>query len=536
MFVKCDSVYVYLSEKIFNSRFQIEEVDNKIYFIWKNQKQFGNETFNIRGIFFNINQIYFEPFNIHINKQITEYDLKTLQWKNNYSFNYKINENLYFDIETSSEKTLLKSKIVDDQLWIESGSKQSSLPIIKKINFYHLERLELIEHNMEGNIIKKIIEKSDEVIVKEMYIIENFQAVLKNNSKPLFALNIPNFFNHLYRLYPSLEVEFLQEGESTLENLSFEELHWAWHIHYCRDGNSFYRYLLHKYRNNILTLEYEKIRYQLNKKNTLLFIDDRYDSTFIYILILFLFSLGSMVSEWNLTIFTSETNSLMYETILSKYGMTAKIHHLKFKFKYPLTYSYLMCSQDFWKQIPEETVFIFQYDSNVFGKFREEFLKYNFIGALWNSDLDDKHKTKIGNGGTCIRKTRAMEGICAAHKYKGENEDLYFSRYLYERNLHNCPNEVAEKFAFEHVKNDIAAYGHQFYWNIPRDEWETYTIKRWEELFGHSVIYNKKIESNNQSTNKSQNKFQNKSQNKLQNKKNSDKNNSSFESILFSNM
>ncbi len=495
MFVKCESVYVCISEKHPYSRFDIEEIDSKIYFIWKNQKQFGNETLNIKGIFFKSDQIYYEPFNIHINKQITEFDLKSINWKHSYSFEYQVTHNLFFDIETSSDKQLLKSKIIDNQLWIESGSKTTgSLPKIQKIKLYNLETLEWVEHNMNNQSPKKIIYEEK---VKEVYVIDNIESVLKDNPKPIFALNIPDFFTHIYRLYPALEVEFMQECEPTLHNMSFDELHWAWHIFYCRDGNSFYRYILNKYKNNILSLDYEKVVYNKNKKNTLLFIDDRYDSTFIYILILFLFSIGktvlsdsgkSSLTDWNITIFTSPSNSSLYEEILKKHGMTAKINHLKYKFKYPYNYSYLMCTQDFWKLIPEETVFIFQYDSTVFGKFREEFLKYNYIGALFICEIE---KTRIGNGGTCIRKTRAMEGICASHKYKGEPEDVYFCKYLVEKNLHNCPIEVAERFAFEHIKNDYAAYGHQYHWRIPMNEWESYMINRWEELFGHPVIYNK---------------------------------------------
>ena len=65
-----------------------------------------------------------------------------------------------------------------------------------------------------------------------------------------------------------------------------------------------------KYENLINNLKLNVTNYSLQKQNTLLFVDDRYDPLFLYLLKLFLYSVNE---SWNITIFTMEDNKIFYE-------------------------------------------------------------------------------------------------------------------------------------------------------------------------------------------------------------------------------
>lgn len=241
------------------------------------------------------------------------------------------------------------------------------------------------------------------------------------------------------------------------------------------DSYIYFKYLLHKYKDIILKLDISHYKYSENNNNTLLFIDNRHDPSFIYILILFIYSIDS---TWNLTIFTTTQKRKMYENDLKQLNITGKFIILD-EIK---DYSQLLSDKNFWKKIKEENCLLFQYDSIAMGKFDNIFYNYTYIGAIWGHSPTIYANNHIGNGGTCFRKTRVMEYICGKYKNINQPEDVFFSEKLYAEKLHNCPVNIAKKFSFENVFNAYSIYGHQIYNSVKRNNLDAFIYKRLSRL------------------------------------------------------
>ena len=104
------------------------------------------------------------------------------------------------------------------------------------------------------------------------------------------------------------------------------------------------------------------------------------------------------------------------------------------------------------------------------GKFDDVFFNYNYIGAKWDHSPTNIKGNYIGNGGTSFRKVRIMESICKKYKNSNRSEDIFFSEKLALDGLHNCTEEIADKFSFENIYNENSIYGHQIYNSIGLDK------------------------------------------------------------------
>jgi hypothetical protein len=223
----------------------------------------------------------------------------------------------------------------------------------------------------------------------------------------------------------------------------------------------------------------------LVKDNTLLFIDDRYDPSFIYLARLFLYSVDE---TWNITIFTIEENKKYFEDDLSKIGITGNIITIENKFNNNIEYSNLLKTNTFWKNIKEKNCLLFQYDSFCMKKFDSVFFYYNYIGARWPHKASKYNEINIGNGGTSFRKTRVMEDLI--NKYMNNNnisknnliEDVFFAELLYENNLYNCTEDIADKFSFENIFNNNSCYAHQIYNTIKLDEMDNFIYHKLKDM------------------------------------------------------
>ena len=121
-----------------------------------------------------------------------------------------------------------------------------------------------------------------------------------------------------------------------------------------------------------------------------------------------------------------------------------------------IDYSEILKDKEFWKDIDEEHVLVFQHDSFVLRSGIEEFLEYDYIGAPWYWTYGD-HKDKRykdlkdfkngGNGGFSLRKKSAMISLIDQHPPEYEYEDMYFSNALSE----DIPLGVKKRFAVESV-------------------------------------------------------------------------------------
>jgi hypothetical protein len=302
-------------------------------------------------------------------------------------------------------------------------------------------------------------------------------SILTNKDNTFNNIDIYDNIENIYPyIFNNFDVNYYFENNKFLKNIdmhnknnkNFIFCHWYYCGRYI--PNLYFKYILKKYEKIIFKINYPLIKYSKNKKNTLLFIDDRYDSSFIYLLILFLYSVDD---TWNINIFTTIDNKIYYENVFKKLKIEGNIILFDNKFESINDYSKLLKNVNFWNKIEEDNCLLFQYDSFCMGKFNNIFFDYNYIGAKWEHRPSLFKKISIGNGGTSFRKTRVMEYLC--NKYKNKDikknypEDIYFCELLYEEKMHNCTEDIADKFSFENIYTD-SIYAHQIYKSIPYDK------------------------------------------------------------------
>jgi hypothetical protein len=239
-----------------------------------------------------------------------------------------------------------------------------------------------------------------------------------------------------------------------------------------------------KYRKQIEALKYPSFTY--DKKNTLslLFVDDRYNPVFPLLLRLFMYSLPH--AQCNFHIFCMEEDKKRYEDACIECRMYGTIFHL---IEEPIlnqnNYSKLLTQYNFWNEIKEEYVLLFQYDSSVFEKMEAPFLerlkRELYVGAFWKHEIVYKNnRLRVGNGGTSFRNARVMEMICRQFVNKPvDAEDVFFAKRLRDLKYTECPREIAMRFSSELIYDEKCIYGHQIYRSISLPEVE----KRMISLF-----------------------------------------------------
>lgn len=382
-----------------------------------------------------------------------------LYYKINYYHNifFIINNYYYVYIKPTNNNYIYIFDIIDNILFLKIDGKN----INKSENFY----IKLIKDNNYCEIDIKNIKKN--------YIkIGNINNFILNTQ-----FYVTNDFINFDKEYYIQNNKFIDK--LNINNEKYIDYHWVLCGQY--HPYLYFKYLLKKYENIIFNINYTKIQYNIDKNNTLLFIDDRYDSSFIYLLILFCYSIDE---SWNIIVFTVENNVNKYKNDFDKIGITGKIELLENKFNNNNDYSNLLKKENFWKRIKEDNVLIFQYDSFCMGKFNDHFFNYNYIGARWPHNACKYKDIKVGNGGTSFRKTRVMENMCK--KYNKKNniaEDVFFCELLYENNLHNCTIEIADKFAFENIFNEYSIYAHQLYNSIELSTIDKFMYEKIKKLF-----------------------------------------------------
>lgn len=369
----------------------------------------------------------------------------------------------------------------------------------KKKYIYHFE---LINDQLYCFIKNKDVDKSDNFSVKIMF--DNKEIKLNIHNIYTNYINLGNIHkfkykekdsdnisinnrniddnNKFYKLFPNFDNDYYSSNNKFINkdqacNNKFVRYHW----YYCGQYQPqyYFKYLLIKYSDVIKKIDYPKVKYDEGKKNTLLFIDDRYDKLFKYILILFLYSVDD---SWNITVFTTENNVSSYKEDFNSIGVDGKIILLEKPFKSNYDYSHFFKNYKFWESIPEDNVLTFQYDSFAMGKFRSEFFNYYYIGARWPHNPCMNSNIRIGNGGTSFRKTRLMEGLCKKYKdqtiKKNYVEDLFFAELLYEEGFLNTTEEIADSFSFENIYCEHSVYAHQIYNSISLADLDNFVIKK----------------------------------------------------------
>ena len=149
-------------------------------------------------------------------------------------------------------------------------------------------------------------------------------------------------------------------------------------------------------------------------------------------------------------------------------------------------YSLLLASSSFWKKFTGEHILIHQEDSLIFHTDNIDFfLKYDYVGAPWNSNYHyDEYL--VGNGGFSLRKKDIMiyitenynimnysiKGITKNDEYYIKNtfnnkiiaEDLFFVKCMIDNNIGMIPAHYdAINFSSESIKSHRSIGGHAFW-------------------------------------------------------------------------
>lgn len=91
------------------------------------------------------------------------------------------------------------------------------------------------------------------------------------------------------------------------------------------------------------------------------------------------------------------------------------------------TYSKLLTSVPFWKNLHGEKILIFQVDSGLRKNNILNFWNNLYIGAPWKKSINNNY---VGNGGFSLRDRKEMINICENHSNNNLPEDVFFSKYL----------------------------------------------------------------------------------------------------------
>jgi len=114
---------------------------------------------------------------------------------------------------------------------------------------------------------------------------------------------------------------------------------------------------------------------------------------------------------------------------------------------------------------------VVQWDGHVLdaGRWRPEFLDYDYIGARW-PQFDDGHD--VGNGGFSLRSRRLMEA-CREPEFRGHHpEDVAICRrnrlWLEERGMRFAPSCLADDFSTERAGELTNSFGYHGVFNMPQ--------------------------------------------------------------------
>ena len=151
-------------------------------------------------------------------------------------------------------------------------------------------------------------------------------------------------------------------------------------------------------------------------------------------------------NDWGLTIFLSEKNKHLVSKEM--FDRDVKIIIIKNDTFSVQDYNILLTSRDFWNSIDYDKILIFQTDSRILRYGIEDFLHYDYCGAVWSFQQHG------GNGGFSLRTKQKMLDVINLKSYDCStdgNEDIYFSNYLANVGGNLAPREECQKFSVESV-------------------------------------------------------------------------------------
>ena len=127
-------------------------------------------------------------------------------------------------------------------------------------------------------------------------------------------------------------------------------------------------------------------------------------------------------------------------------------------------YNKLLLTEDFWNNFIGEKLLIYQSNTIIFHNNINQFLEYDYVGALWTRKYNNL--TKVGNGGFSLRSKKIMlECLNKVNKINySYNEDIWYTQQMVKLKIGKLADEqTAQIFSQEHVKSDNPLGGHQFW-------------------------------------------------------------------------
>ena len=385
---------------------------------------------------------------------INKYFIYVYELNEEYKFNFIYSKDkyyLYIKNKNKNKKENIKFKIMKDK-------QEYTYNIYnEKNNFIELQKFENLKFTNTNTNTNE-----------EISINKDIGNIIDNQTSDF---NIKYYDNNFFNLYNS-------NNDTMNNNDIYTFLQYNWHYFGSTNKMQYFKYCIYKNEKSINKIKYTKINYSKNKNNSLIFIDDRFDILFKYILILFLQGIDN---SWNLHIYTTLENKDKFQDVLDNLGIEANFCIIN-KIANIDQYSNLLKSSSFWENINEENLLFFQYDSVCFDKFKEEFFDYNYLGARWPLNITQLPNIYNGNGGTSFRKKSIMHYITSKYNYylHGENlaEDMYFAKYLNKEGLNKYSDVILDDFSFENVYNEKSVFGHAIFESVSLDKLDDYITKR----------------------------------------------------------
>jgi Protein of unknown function (DUF5672) len=224
-------------------------------------------------------------------------------------------------------------------------------------------------------------------------------------------------------------------------------------------------------------------------------IDNRYNIMTLLSVIVSLYNVirHKQTRSFNGIIYTSRQSIGKYDDLISKLGLSKLIlvrviemfddvdlFHME-------VYNQVLKSVDFWNTLECEKCIIVQDDGFLMnGKYLEDFMRFDYVGAPWADAKDNEYIKKhinpglTGNGGFSIRDVVVSKNICETftdeknklfyHNLNEIPEDVYFVKHMVSSGANVAPFDVARKFAIEQVLSINHVGFHKFWiYNLPID-------------------------------------------------------------------
>jgi len=132
-------------------------------------------------------------------------------------------------------------------------------------------------------------------------------------------------------------------------------------------------------------------------------------------------------------------------------------------------YNKLLTSEMFWNLLKGEKILIHQEDSCIFKSNIHDFIKFDYIGAPWNTEKEWVQRSGLkiaaGNGGFSLRTRKLMIHIIQNYQRNPQdNEDVYFCRTIQDYKLGIFPTMYeAFDFSSEGIVSENSFGGHCYF-------------------------------------------------------------------------